>query len=305
MSVRVNDRHLSDIEYENTFSIFNNKKVFQEQSECKTGEQGGETMTYYKVIKDNEFIGVGTSYELRKYQTKHGILLVADDDTAQYIDIDGILYRDSWFKVVTTDTIQYENADIVVISEEEYQQLFEAIDKGEEIEINTDDEPSENEEVVVIDNNEEVTLDYLKAQKVKEMSYICNQIIVNGFDITLSDGEVHHFSLTVQDQLNLITLSAMISAGEQTIPYHADGELCRNFSAADIGLVIKTSTELKVYHTTYYNSLKLYIQSLDDREAIADVYYGMSIPEEYESDVLKAFISNQNSVGEMQNETYE
>ena len=30
MSVRVNDGHLSDIEYENTFSIFNNKKVFQE-----------------------------------------------------------------------------------------------------------------------------------------------------------------------------------------------------------------------------------------------------------------------------------
>lgn len=250
-------------------------------------------MTYYKVIKDNEFIGIGTSYELRKYQLKHNILLVADDDTAQYIDINGILYRDSWLKVLTTDTIQYENADIVVISEEEYQQLFEAIDKCEEIEINTYDEPSENEEVVVIDNNEEVTLDYLKAQKVKEMSYICNQTIVNGVDITLSDGEVHHFSLTMQDQLNLITLSAMISAGEQTIPYHADGELCEYFSVEDIMLIINAATELKTYHTTYYNSLKLYIQSLNDREKIANITYGMVIPDEYASDVLATLLSNE------------
>lgn len=250
-------------------------------------------MTYYKVIKDNEFIGIGTSYELRKYQLKHNILLVADDDTAQYIDINGILYRDSWLKVLTTDTIQYENADIVVINEEEYQQLFEAIDKGEEIEINTDNEPSENEEAVVIDNNEEVTLDYLKAQKAKEMSYICNQTIVNGFDITLSDGEVHHFSLTVQDQLNLITLSAMISAGEQTIPYHADGELCRNFSALDMGNVIRAATELKTFHTTYYNSLKAYIESVQYREELSCITYGVDIPVEYQSDVLKAILINQ------------
>lgn len=250
-------------------------------------------MTYYKVIKDNEFIGIGTSYELRKYQLKHNILLVADDDTAQYIDINGILYRDSWLKVLTTDTIQYENADIVVISEEEYHQLSETINKGEEIEININDEPSENEEVVVIDNNEEVTLDYLKAQKVKEMSYICNQTIVNGFDITLSDGEVHHFSLTVQDQLNLITLSAMISAGEQTIPYHADGELCRNFSALDMENVIRAATELKTFHTTYYNSLKAYIESVQYREELSCIAYGVDIPVEYQSDVLKAILINQ------------
>ena len=97
----------------------------------------------------------------------------------------------------------------------------------------------------------------------------------------------------------------MVTSGEAVIPYHADGELCEYFSAADIGLVIKTSTELKAYHTTYYNSLKLYIQSLDDRDAIADVYYGISVPEEYESDVLKAFISNQHSVGESYSETCE
>lgn len=261
-------------------------------------------MTYYKVIKDGEFVGVGTSYELRKYQKKHGMLIVSEENTAQYIQVGDVLYRDNWFKVLTSDTILYETAEVSVIDEDEYQQLFEAIDKGEKISVSVEDNNYSEEELVVT-SEPDVTVEYLKSQKIKEMSYICNQMITNGFDIELSDKKSHHFSLTVQDQLNLITLSAMVSSGEAVIPYHADNELCEYFSASDIGLVIKTSTELKAYHTTYYNSLKLYIQSLDNRETIADVYYGMCIPEEYESDVLRAFISSQSSTGEILNEECE
>ena len=249
-------------------------------------------MTYYKVIKDNEFIGIGTSYELRKYQLKHNILLIADDDTAQYIDINGILYRDSWFKVVTTDTIQYENADIVVISEEEYQQLFEAIDKGEEIQVATEEDAYVQIETEQIPIEEMVTVDFLKEQKIKEMNYMCNQIITNGFDIVLNDGNKHHFSLKIQDQINFIALSAMIQSGETIIPYHADGELCRYYSAEDISKVINFATEFKTYHTTYYNSLKAYIQSIQSKEVIHTITYGMNIPVEYQSDILKAILAN-------------
>ena len=247
-------------------------------------------MTHYKIIKDGEFIGVGTSYELRRYQKKHGMLIVSDENSAQYIQIGNMLYRDNWFKALIFDTISYETAEVSVIEEDEYQQLLEAINKGEEISVLTETD---------------VTVEYLKSKKIKEMSYICNQMIVSGFDIELNDKKSHHFSLTVQDQLNLITLSTMVSSGEDVIPYHADGELCEYFSSDDISSIIKTSTELKAYHTTYYNSLKLYIQSLDNREAIADVYYGMDIPDEYKSNVLKSFLSNQNSAGETSNESYE
>lgn len=252
-------------------------------------------MTYYKVIKDNEFIGIGTSYELRKYQLKHGILLVADDDTAQYIDINGILYRDSWLKVLTTDTIQYENANIVVISEEEYQQLFEAINKGEEITI-IESNNDYAEEIETVDPITAITVDYLKSEKIKETSYMCNQIITNGFDIVLSDNIAYHFSLTIQDQLNLITLSTMILNGETEIPYHADGQLCKIFSAEDMTNIIQMSTTFKTYHTTYYNSLKSYIQSLDTREEIGKVSYGMNIPDEYQSEVLKDLIKKMSMV---------
>ena len=250
-------------------------------------------MTYYKVIKDNEFVGIGTSYELRKYQLKHGILLVADDNTAQYIQIDDKLYRDNWFKVLTTNTIEYETASISVIDESEYQQLFEAIDAGEEISNVTNDEDTfYQEDDNVVDSDSIITLDYLKTQKIKEMSYYCNQAIVNGFDVELSDGRTHHFSLTVQDQLNLITLSSLAASGVDNIPYHADGELCEFFSVNDIQTIVKAATELKTYHTTYYNSLKLFIQSLVDRDDVANVIYGANIPDEYKSDVLIALLSN-------------
>lgn len=256
-------------------------------------------MTYYKIIQNNEFIGIGTSYELRKYLPKHNILLVANDNTAQYIDINGKLYRDNWLKIINdNDAVSYETANISVISEEEYQQLFETIDKGEEIQVVTEQEnliqeAEQLEQQIPIE--EIVTIDYLKEQKIKEMSYVCNQIITDGFDIVLSDNKIYHFSLTVQDQLNLITLSAMITNGETEIPYHADAELCRIYSAEDINNIIRYATEFKMYHTTYFNSLKAYIQSLKSREDIGNINYGINIPEEYQSDVLKSILLNRNN----------
>jgi hypothetical protein len=41
------------------------------------------------------------------------------------------------------------------------------------------------------------------------------------------------------------------------------------------------------FQTTYYNSLRDYIKSLDNIKDIIDVTYGVDIPEEYQSEVLK------------------
>lgn len=59
---------------------------------------------------------------------------------------------------------------------------------------------------------------------------------------TWTDGETHHFSLTTQDQLNLITLSAMVSQGAEQVPYHADGELCKFYSVSDMLAIINQAT---------------------------------------------------------------
>ena len=36
-------------------------------------------------------------------------------------------------------------------------------------------------------------IDAVKEAKIAEMSIVCNEIIVQGFDITLSDNQKHHF----------------------------------------------------------------------------------------------------------------
>ena len=187
-----------------------------------------------------------------------------------------------------TNKVEYRNVQVIQISQGEYETLFEAIETGEEIEFDNNDEPQQPE--VIVDPIEEVTVDFLKEKKIQEMSAVCNNIIVAGFDTVLSDNETHHFSLTVQDQLNLITLSTMASAGETNIPYHADGELCKMFSAEDINTIINTTTAFKTYHITYFNSLKVYINALESMSDVTAITYGVSIPVEYQSDVLKALL---------------
>ena len=180
------------------------------------------------------------------------------------------------------------------ITEEEYNAIFETIEKGEEVEVI--DEPIE--EPVVQEPQEEestvVTVDYVRKLKLAEISRACNQAIVSGVDIILSDGETHRFSLTEQDQSNLIALSLSVARGETAIPYHADDELCVFYSAEDITTIVNNATAYITYHTTYHNNLKAYVKSLRSANTISNVEYGMEVPEKYRSEVLVALMA-QNS----------
>lgn len=74
--------------------------------------------------------------------------------------------------------------------------------------------------------------------------------------------------------------------------YHADGELCKFYSAEDINIIITTATQFKTYQISYFNALKAYIESLDDMNEISAITYGIDIPAEYQSDVLKVLLTN-------------
>ena len=119
----------------------------------------------------------------------------------------------------------------------------------------------------------------------------CNKMITNGFDVELSDNQSHHFSLTVQDQLNLITSSQMVADGAETIPYHADGELCKYYTSEDMEKIIAKANAFKTYHVAYFNSLKTYIGSLRSMTKVAAITYESSIPSKYQSEVYIALKS--------------
>lgn len=96
--------------------------------------------------------------------------------------------------------------------------------------------------------------------------------------------------MTTQDQLNLITLTDLVSSGETSIAYHADNELCKFYSAEDIACITNYATQFKTYHVSYFNSLKAYIEALEDVKEISSIEYGTDIPEEYQSEVLKTLL---------------
>ena len=238
-------------------------------------------MKYYKIIMDNKFIGVGTTIDLRRFQEKNKIFLSCNESKAQYIQCDGKFYHTMRMLPATVDG--YSIADVYEIKQDEYDAILSAIKSNEEIQVLPDEDL--NNETADINDEDNLTIDYVKESKIKEMKVSCNKMITNGFDIKLSDEKSHHFSLTVQDQLNLITSSQMILNGAMEIPYHADGELCKYYASSDMEDIIAKSNSFKTYHVAYFNSLKAYINSLQDIDKIADVSYGDDIPSEYRSDV--------------------
>lgn len=242
-------------------------------------------MKYYKLIKDLEFIGISTTSDMRRFQEKHKLLLSCKEAKAQYIECNGALFHANWMLTVSTDIYEYEVVSVVQIEKEEYDILKESVESGEDIVIEPDIIPGDDDSITDIPT--EITLEYVRASKLAEVSKQCNLIIENGFDIILSDGVSAHFSLTTHDQINLITLQTMIASGETMIPYHADGELCKYYSVADITAITNKATNHKTFHVTYHNSLKSYINALTDIDSISAVQYGMEIPAEYQSDILK------------------
>lgn len=253
-------------------------------------------MNYYKLISGTNIVGIGSSLDMRRFQAKHRILLFCNEEKVQYIQYKDTLYHDNWMLPITTDTIVYETAEVIRIDEQEYSTLKAALETEDEIAI--EPETPVEEEPEYVDPNDVVTVDYVKSVKIAEMSNTCNKVITNGFDVVLSDGNSYHFSLTTQDQLNLITLSSMVANGEEQIPYHADGELCRFYSAEDINIIITTATQFKTYQISYFNALKAYIESLGDMNEISAITYGVDIPAEYQSDVLKVLLANMAIGGE-------
>ena len=240
-------------------------------------------MKYFKIITDDQIVGVITSSNFRYINPTNGWLLTSNENLGQLVSYKNKLYRDYWMQPITINIYSYIVAQVQEITLEEYEALNTAV-KINAVVIEEAEEEEELEEQVVVPESD-ITIDYLKDAKIKEMSIACRNMIESGFDLELRN-EMHHFSLDTQDQLNLISLYTMAQT-QSLIPYHADGEECIFYTSEEINEIVDTANAFKIYQTTYYNALKQYIKSLNTLEEIATISYGIEIPEDYQSDVLK------------------
>lgn len=134
------------------------------------------------------------------------------------------------------------------------------------------------------------TLGETKSAKKREISTACERIIHSGVDVEI-DGRIEHFSLQTNDQLNLFGKQYQLASGVQQVEYHEDGCPCRYYPAADMLKIITAAMEWVSYHTTICNSLNMWIAGAATKEEVSKIYYGAEIPEEYQSEVLKGYIT--------------
>lgn len=136
----------------------------------------------------------------------------------------------------------------------------------------------------------EPTADELRASKRREVSVDCEKAVYSGVSVTLTDGSIEHYGLTEHDQLNLFGKQSQIASGMTQLEYHADGQSCRYYSAADMLSIIQAAMRHVSYHTTYCNALNMWIAGVEVAEDLQTVFYGADVPELYQSDVLKAYL---------------
>lgn len=119
------------------------------------------------------------------------------------------------------------------------------------------------------------SLTEIRERKINSFSNFCNQMIVQGMSIEI-DGTIEHFSYTESDQTNIKELFDTVLSTGLPVYYHADNMGCKPYTASQIISIYIAQATNKTHHTTYFNQLKLYINSLNDVDLISNLEYGVT-----------------------------
>ena len=171
---------------------------------------------------------------------------------------------------------------------EDYTTLYRVIDNG--FQLSNDGSVYVEPEPVPEPEPYEPTLEELKQQKINEVSDACKETIYSGVDVELPTGSTEHFSLKEEDQINLFGKQAQITAGVTQLEYHQDGHPCRYYTVDEMTAIITAAMQFVSYHTTYCNSLYTWINAVTNKEDLQEITYGVSIPIEYQSEVLQTYL---------------
>lgn len=236
-------------------------------------------MNSFKLLLDGTVVDAVKNPCYVHYDKRLGLFLACTETQAQGIaSHDGKTY---WHLEGCRDfgVDGYSTVSAVSISIEETEAIIAALDAGQ---------PAPEPEP---ESDPDGSIDLVRENTITRMSAACNAVITAGVDVVLSDGQTYHFSLALEDQLNLLSLQGMLATGAEAVPYHADGEECRYYSAVDFGAIAQAATAWKLYQESYFNSLRGYIRAMETMAELLAVTYGMDIPEAYQTDVLKGLMA--------------
>ena len=108
------------------------------------------------------------------------------------------------------------------------------------------------------------------SQEKSELSAECEKAIIAGVDV----GDAH-YSLTIEDQANILAWMAVAQTGK-AVPYHCDGQPCRVYTADEFMEVANAAVAYKTHHTTYCNLLMRQVEAMTDADEVKAVQYGIT-----------------------------
>lgn len=102
-------------------------------------------MNYFKIISNNEVIGVGHAF--LKWNTKRRAYYYCDMAEGQIAqnDLNETYYHDGWLKAIPDGAVSVNSAEIVLIGATEYDELYELLSDGEEVPVPDEPEPPTHE----------------------------------------------------------------------------------------------------------------------------------------------------------------
>ncbi len=108
------------------------------------------------------------------------------------------------------------------------------------------------------------------SQKKSELSAECEKVIVSGVDV----GDAH-YSLTLEDQANILALTPLAQAGNSVF-YHSDSNMCCEYSPDEFNKIVNAATVFKTLQTTYCNLLMRQVETMANAEEVRAVKYGVT-----------------------------
>lgn len=220
----------------------------------------------YKIIQNDKVIDIVKYPRFVSFLTS-GCIAITDKISAQ-----GIAGSDNETVYSFTPRFGYPTVTIKEITPEEFSRLQNLLNSNQEV------------------SADESALAIAKIETIKRLSSVCKNKITSGFSIILSDGESYNFKLTTEDQLNLMSIEGQLNAGAETFIYHATNQPCRFFSREDMIKIINTFKRYTLYHTTYFNVAKQYINSLVDIEKVNKFTYGIDVSDSIDDVVIKQIL---------------
>lgn len=174
-----------------------------------------------------------------------------------------VLYKNKHFitRSDAPDTDFIGDADYVVPDDSEIAEKIKTLYPNFEFVLDDDGNISD-----VVETSEPIN--EVISQKKSELSAECEKTIVAGVDV----GDAH-YSLTIEDQANILALTPLAQAGNSVF-YHSDSNMCCEYSPDEFNKIVNAATAHKTLQTTYCNLLMRQVEEMSDVEEIKAVEYG-------------------------------